>query len=76
VQFRAPKQFLVDRERVTPANLEDLHSGTACKTSRVAADGESNQSPVGTIAAGQNLTCNGDTGEGAGGKNKLAIEPQ
>lgn len=67
---------LIDRERVTPANLNDLYGSTACKASRIAADGKGDQAPVGSIAACQDLTCDRDSGESAGGKRVSVMDTQ
>ena len=67
---------LIDRERATPANLKDLYGNTACKTSRIAANSPGDQAPVGSIAACQDLTCNRDSGESAGGKRVSVMDTQ
>jgi hypothetical protein len=69
-------KYLIDRERVTPANLDDLYGGTTCKASRIAADSKGDKAPVGSIAACQDLTCNWDSGESAGGKSMSVTDTQ
>lgn len=61
---------------MTPANLDDLYGGTACKTSRIAADSKGDKAPVGSIAACQDLTCNWNSGESAGGKSMSVTDTQ
>lgn len=57
---------------MTPANLNDLYGSTTCQTSRIATDSKGNKAPVGSIAACQDLACNGDSGESAGGKKYVS----
>ena len=44
--------------------MDDLHSGAAYETGRIATDCESDETPVGSIATRQDFTCDGNSSEG------------
>jgi hypothetical protein len=46
IRFRIPSSGLVDREGVTPANLNNLYGGATCQASSIADNSECNQTPV------------------------------
>jgi hypothetical protein len=57
---------LVDGEGATPADFDDLDSGTACQTNSVAGGGESNEAPILSVATSQDFTSNRYAGKSSG----------
>lgn len=59
---------------MTPADLDDLHSCAAGQAEGVADGGKDDKAPVLAITAGQDVTRDRNTGEGADGDRYISVK--